>query len=124
MISLYAKSWWMLVRFDIILLTRSFGTLYHQVRTYPLSKPISFGSDAQQIVTAFQIVSIWYPKRVRCLQRSAALTCLLRNRGVPANMVIGTQKLPFKAHAWVEVNGQVLNDREYTPEIYAVLDRC
>jgi hypothetical protein len=124
MISLYARSWWLLIRFGIILLTRSFGALHHQVSTYPLRELMPFGPDAEQIVAAFQVACIWYPKPVRCLQRSAALTCLLRNHGVPARMVIGTQKLPFKAHAWVEVNGQVLNDKEYTPEIYAVLDRC
>jgi len=39
-------------------------------------------------------------------------------------MVIGAQKLPFKAHAWVEVNEQVVNDKPYTREMYAVLDRC
>jgi hypothetical protein len=39
-------------------------------------------------------------------------------------MVIGAQQMPFKAHAWVEVAGQVVNDKPYTPEMYAVLDRC
>jgi hypothetical protein len=39
-------------------------------------------------------------------------------------MVIGAQQMPFKAHAWVEVSGQVVNDQPYTREMYAVLDRC
>ena len=37
---------------------------------------------------------------------------------------IGAQQMPFKSHAWVEVDGRVVNDKPYTPEIYAVLDRC
>ena len=39
-------------------------------------------------------------------------------------MVIGAQQMPFKAHAWVEVGGSVVNDKPYTPEMYQVLDRC
>ena len=125
MISLYARAWWLLIRFDFILHSRSFATLYHGVRTYALRGVVSpCPAEAEGIVAAFQMACIWYPKHVRCLQRSAALTCLLRHHGIPAHLVIGTQKLPFKAHAWVEANGQVLNDKEYTPEMYAVLDRC
>jgi hypothetical protein len=124
MISLYAQCWWLLMRFDVVLLTRSFGALYHTVKTYRLREQVSPGADTDPIVTAFEVTCIWYPKRVRCLQRSAALTCLLRNRGFPARMVIGTQKFPFKAHAWVEVDQRVVCDKEYTPEMYAVLDRC
>jgi hypothetical protein len=37
--------------------------------------------------------------------------------------VIGTQQIPFNAHAWVEVEGRVVNDRAYMPEMYAVLER-
>jgi hypothetical protein len=67
---------------------------------------------------------IWYPKEVLCLQRSAATACFLRKSGIPARMIIGARRMPFKAHAWVEVNGNVVNDKPYTPEMYAVLDRC
>ena len=59
-----------------------------------------------------------------CQQRSAATACLLRKCGVPAQLVIGAQQMPFKAHAWVEVDGRVVNDKPYTPEMYGVLDRC
>ena len=42
----------------------------------------------------------------------------------PLRLIIGAQQMPFKAHAWVEVDGRVVNDKPYTSEIYAVLDRC
>ena len=67
---------------------------------------------------------MWYPETSLCLQRSATLTCLLRKSGVRAEMVLGVQQLPFRAHAWVEVNGSVVNDKPYVSEIYAVWDRC
>jgi hypothetical protein len=58
------------------------------------------------------------------LQRSAATACLLRRYCVEAHMVIGAQQMPFKAHAWVEVGGRVVNDKPYVAEMYSVLDRC
>ena len=67
---------------------------------------------------------IWYWKQALCLQRSAATACLLKSYGVPAQMVIGAQLMPFRAHAWVEVDGRVVNDKPYAAEVYTVLDRC
>ena len=49
---------------------------------------------------------------------------LLKRHGVPAQMMIGAQQMPFKAHAWVEVDGRVVNDKPYMREMYAVLDKC
>jgi hypothetical protein len=65
---------------------------------------------------------IWYWKEVLCLQRSAATVCLLKRHGVAAQMILGAQQMPFKAHAWVEVDGLVVNDKPYLREMYAVLD--
>lgn len=67
---------------------------------------------------------IWYRKEVLCLQRSVVTTCLLRKYGVPAQMVIGAQQVPFKAHAWVEVGQRVVNDKPYVVEMYGILSRC
>jgi hypothetical protein len=38
--------------------------------------------------------------------------------------VIGAQKFPFKAHAWVEVNGRVVNERSDVQSIYGIWERC
>jgi len=61
---------------------------------------------------------------VLCLQRSAATTMLLRRHGAAAEMVIGAQVLPFKSHAWVEVDRVIVNDKPYIKEIYQELERC
>jgi hypothetical protein len=76
------------------------------------------------ICAALNNACVWYPRRAECLQRSAVLTCLLRRYGLPAQMVIGTQKLPFRAHAWVELNGRVVNDKQDMPQLYAEIARC
>lgn len=76
------------------------------------------------ICHAIDLASALYPFQVLCLQRSAATTVLLRRHGWKAELVIGTQILPFKSHAWVEIDGQVINDKPYMHEIYRVLERC
>jgi hypothetical protein len=32
--------------------------------------------------------------------------------------------LPFKSHAWVELDGKVINDKPYMLEMYRPLERC
>jgi hypothetical protein len=113
-----------LIVVDLYLCRRNFGALYRKVRDYPVKQTNHDEGWIVRVCNAVDIACIWYPKQVLCLQRSAATTCLLRSCGVPAQMVIGTQRLPFKAHAWVEVEGRVVNDKSYRPEMYAVLDRC
>jgi hypothetical protein len=80
--------------------------------------------DAGELCKAMDIVSVFFPTTVRCLQRSAATAILLRRHGIPAEMVIGVQMVPLKSHAWVEVAGCVVNDKPHIQELYHQLDRC
>jgi hypothetical protein len=113
-----------LIQFDCYLARRNFHALYEKVRLYPIGSRPSSQDAVERICSAVDMACIWYWKEALCLQRSAATTCILRAHGVPAELVIGTQQIPFKAHAWVEVDGHVVNDKPYMPEMYAVLDRC
>jgi hypothetical protein len=121
---LVLKAYLKLVQFELYLARGNFAALYHKVSNYPV-RGRAPGPDAiERINYAIDMACIWYWKEALCLQRSAATACLLKDYGAPARMVIGARQTPFKAHAWVEVNGRVVNDKPYTPEIYAVLDRC
>ena len=124
MSSLFMQAYWMLIHFDFYLTRDDFPALYERVRECPMSKRTSPLETIEPVCSAVNTACIWYWKEVLCLQRSAATTCLLRRFGVPAQMVIGAQRIPFRAHAWVEVDGRVVNDKPYAPEKYAVLDRC
>ena len=124
MLFLVLKAYLKLIYFDLYLARGNFSALYDKVRGYPTGKKSEAPDAAEQICSAMDMACIWYWKEALCLQRSAATACLLRRYGIPAQMVIGAQQMPFKAHAWVEVEGRVVNDKPYTPEIYAVLDRC
>jgi len=50
--------------------------------------------------------------RPNCLEQSLVLWWLLRRRGIEAALRIGARKDSnrFEAHAWLELNSQVLND--------------
>jgi hypothetical protein len=52
--------------------------------------------------------------RTNCLERSLALQWLLRRRGIATDLRIGARKESelFEAHAWIELDGVVLNDPE------------
>jgi len=113
-----------LIHFDLYLAREDFAALRNRVRHYPIANKAPSPDTVQQICSAVDMACIWYWKEALCLQRSAAAACLLKRYGVPAQIVIGARQMPFKAHAWVEVDGRVVNDKSYTPEMYGVLDRC
>ncbi|HET8922533.1 MAG TPA: lasso peptide biosynthesis B2 protein [Candidatus Acidoferrum sp.] len=113
-----------LIHFDFYLARRNFSALYDSVRSYPTGKSPDAVNNIERICFAVDMACIWYWKEALCLQRSAATACLLKRHGIPAQLVIGAQQMPFKAHAWVEVEGRVVNDKPYVHEMYAVLDRC
>ena len=121
---LVLRAYLALLRFEILLARGNFAALYDVVRRSPCSHRRYNTYAIGQICSAVDLACIWYWKEALCLQRSAALTCLLKRFGVPAQMVIGTQHIPFKSHAWVEVDGRVVNDKPYVSEVFAVLDRC
>lgn len=118
------KAYFQLVRFELILARANFKALYDTVRLYSVRQQSTSRNTLSALCAAMDTACVWYWKEVLCLQRSAATTCLLRAAGFSAQMVIGAQQMPFRGHAWVEVQGTVVNDRPYVPEIYQILDRC
>jgi transglutaminase superfamily protein/coenzyme PQQ synthesis protein D (PqqD) len=109
---------------NIILKLVSFSAFYRMVKRWPVSGESGDLEAVAPVCEAVDKATTWYPKQAMCLQRSAVATCLLRSRGLPAQMVIGCRKIPFKSHAWAELYGLVVNDKEKVQEFYRVLDRC
>lgn len=121
---LVLRAYWKLIYFDFYLTRGDFAVLYRKVRNCAIGEPPAISDATEQICAAMDMACIWYWKEVLCLQRSAATACLLKQYGVPAQMMIGAQQMPFKAHAWVEVDDHVVNDKPYMREMYSVLDQC
>jgi hypothetical protein len=120
---LLLKSWLLLFHFEILIQFRDFKKLHNTIQEYEVSKRASVATVAQ-LCRAIDLACVFYFRRVMCLQRSAATTVLLRRYGWDAKLVIGTKLLPFQSHAWVEIEGRVVNDKPYMLEIYRVLERC
>lgn len=113
-----------LIAHDIFMLSHDFSSLHRQIKSFPLRKTDRDAAGAESLSRALDVACAFYPRRALCLQRSSVLVKMLRRRGVPARMVIGAQKLPFKAHAWVEVHETILNDRLASREKFLVLEVC
>jgi hypothetical protein len=121
---LVLRAYWKLIHFDLYLARGDFGALRDKVRHHPIRVEAPRTETIERVCSAVDMACIWYWREVLCLQRSAATTCLLKRYGVAARMVVGARQMPFKAHAWVEVDGCVVNDKPYIHEMYTVLDRC
>jgi putative nucleotidyltransferase-like protein/transglutaminase superfamily protein len=63
------------------------------------------------------------PHAGNCLSRSVALMWLLRRRGIDGQVRFGARTIggKFEAHAWVEVNGVVINDHDRVTRSFATL---
>jgi hypothetical protein len=119
------RSWILLLYFDFVMRFRSFQDLHDLIRKrrdWPIRD--SLGPSSNELCHAVDLACVLYFKKVLCLQRSAVTTRILRRYGYDADMLIGAQVLPFRSHAWVEINKIVVNDKPYMREIYQVLERC
>jgi len=122
---LVLEGYFQLIRIEVLMLLGGLNRLHEVVRRSAVraAKRNNLPS-ADELCHAIDLACVFYPKRVMCLQRSVATTLFLRRYGIGAEMVIGAQMLPFKSHAWVELNGKVINDKPYMLEIYKPLERC
>lgn len=88
--------------------------------------PAAAVARARDLARTLALVCRFGPWAPRCLLRSLALGWFLARAGIPFDLRIGvggnsvaaTRDGDFQAHAWVEVDGIVINDR---PDI---AERC
>jgi len=121
---LFFQAIFVLLVYDLLSALCSFQTLYSMVKGWQVSRGPVTSHVTDRVCTSVNYACVWYPKQALCLQRSFVTTYLLRKHGVAAHMVLGAQKLPFKAHAWVEVDGRAINERSNVQDTYIVWDRC
>lgn len=122
MIRPFIEAWFLLLYFDCLMRMRSFAAIHSTVRRQRVRE--SNLNQVEIMCRAMDFSCVFYFKRVLCLQRSAATAVLLRRHGYKAELVIGVQMLPFQSHAWVEVDGRVVNDKPYVIDKFQVLERC
>jgi len=113
-----------LLAFDLLLKLGGFQRLIRKVEHWPIASPRTTDREiCRRVRGTVDRAQMYYPKKAMCLQHSAVVTCLLRRRGVPAQMVLAAQDFPPKAHAWSEVDGEVVSDSPSVKTKYRELRR-
>lgn len=120
--ALTVRAWLELLHIDLIA-RGGFSAIRDRVVNTPMPATAGDPAIVANVERALSHARAWYFKSPKCLQYSAASTRLLRRRGIPARMVVGCQHAPFTAHAWVEVDGNVVSEYRYGLEHYQILDR-
>jgi hypothetical protein len=121
--ALTAQAWVGLAVFDLAMVS-GFAHVHERVRRSMVrARAPARRLSPGDVVWAVDEACVWYVKRAACLQRSVVATRLLRRHGVHADLVIGYRPIPFESHAWVEVEGRVVNDRQQYQKFFAVLER-
>lgn len=108
-----------LIAVQFILSARGFTALHERVaRQKCRQKP---QAELGVLTRSFLAAQCLYVTQIRCLHSSAACVLFLRAAGFPARLKFGVQQYPFSAHAWVELDGEVVTGTD-EPGMYAVID--
>jgi len=67
-------------------------------------------ANLAEIAAAMEWARLLFPFEAKCLPISIATARLARSFGIEANVVVGVQALPLKAHAWAQVGDGLIND--------------
>lgn len=63
-----------------------------------------------EIAAAMEWARLIFPFEAKCLPMSIATVKLARHFGIEAELMVGVQALPLKAHAWAQVGNRLVND--------------
>lgn len=98
--------------------------LFFPALPLPTLPPALQREAALRVMRAVRSAELHGPAHPNCLERSMTLWWMLRREGVEGELHIGARKEAgrFEAHAWVELDGQVLNDGAEVHEHYARFD--
>lgn len=113
-----------LLFYDLLVCGFGFGMLRRTMLRRPTAARKPPDQAIDRALAAVNLACRLYPHKAMCLQRSAVLASLLRSVGVRAQVVIGVRKIPFRAHAWVEVDGRSVNEGARVREFFQVLEVC
>jgi Transglutaminase-like superfamily len=118
---LVLQALWELIRYDLVNVTFGFQRICRQVASQRVASQ-KFSRQTESLVCdAVSLAACFYYKPVRCLQGSVAAARLLQKSGIKSCLVIGYRPAPFLSHAWVEVDGRVVNDSPVYKERLHVL---
>jgi Transglutaminase-like superfamily len=101
---------WVVLKVRRALKRHGFGPTWERLQTDPQQNYITSRAGPLQVSRAVALVATLLPCRVRCLEQALASYMLLRPTIADITVRIGVTPHGFRAHAWVEVSGQPLNE--------------
>jgi hypothetical protein len=110
------------LRYELVYPIRGFRGVHRGLRRRIRSRHLDLAA-ALRISKAYELVSSFYWKPILCLERSVIVARVMHAYGIPAAVIIGYRFVPFTSHAWVEVDGKVVNDSAGFAEKMTVLER-
>jgi hypothetical protein len=114
---------------DLALRVVGFQAVLNRVAASPIPETDSPGQSdvwrARHYARWLDVASRHHVVRARCLHRSLVLHHWLNQDGIPSQLQIGVRKDDgiLKAHAWVEMDGQAVNDPPSTVSSFTPLTR-
>lgn len=121
------RAWWHLFAASHRLKRQGFGPTYTMYSTLTRPMPVAdWQPRLERALCAFARAENFYHLKQApedCLPRSLALFRFLASIGIAADHVIGVQRFPFAAHAWIECNGRVVQDDADRPRCYTEIAR-
>lgn len=124
---LFVRAWVALARVDRDLRTRGFHDVVQQVAATTLPEVPSVDARklrrARRYARRIDDAARFHVAGVRCLHRSLVLHTWLRSEKLPSELRIGVRKSEghLGAHAWVEMDRFVINDRRDAVAGFAVI---
>ena len=118
-------AWFCFLAVYLIIAIGGFPRLHQTLRWLSAKRRAEAPSKEKilNVCVAVNRAATYYLRRSWCLHRAAVAFILLRLAGMPAELVIGCQRVPFYSHAWVEIHGTVVNDDPGVKALYPELDR-
>jgi len=120
---LVVQALWELLRYDVIFRIWGFRRIHAGLRRMAARQRLGHPSMETEIREAMKWAFSLYWKPALCLQRSVAMARLYRRHGLDAEVVIGYRAQPFLSHAWVEINGRIVNDSVVYQQRLCALER-
>jgi len=120
--SAVARIWWSTRRAHSVLQKKGLPSVLLAMQGHVSSTPARVNEEARKLLQAYHFVRRGFRQgRADCLERSLGLAWAMRIRGVDAVLCIGVISVPFRAHAWVEFDNQVMNESPEVAAQYSVL---
>jgi hypothetical protein len=114
---------WELLRYDLVAAVFGFRGVHVGLCRRVSERRFHRYELEHAICQTVELVSSFYWRRMLCLKRSVVTARVLHAHGIAAEVVIGYRFAPFFSHAWVEVDGRVVNDSSAYPQKLRVLER-